>query len=99
MNPVTKVSILLIMTLCLLCSIEGLICNICKNSQNSKCKENQSRCYAQPGESCYSKSYYYGTKHVLSQQGCRYKCHDGEFKNGQSLTYIMCCDKNLCNSF
>ncbi|XP_052045723.1 prostate and testis expressed protein 4-like [Apodemus sylvaticus] len=99
MNAVMKIGTLLIVTLSCLCIVEGLICNVCKKSQNSKCKENRSQCVAKAGESCYSTSYYYGTNHVFSHQGCQYKCQEGELKRGQLLTYIMCCDKNLCNSF
>nr|XP_006979863.1 prostate and testis expressed protein 4 [Peromyscus maniculatus bairdii] len=65
MNPATKISTLLIVTLSLLCSVESLICNVCKHSRNSKCTEGQERCVATRGHSCATISHYSDGKESL----------------------------------
>ncbi|XP_051011822.1 prostate and testis expressed protein 4 [Acomys russatus] len=99
MNPVTKIGTLLILTLSILCSVEGLICNICERSVNSRCKLSRSTCLAKLGQRCSTISYFYGPKHVYSRQLCMSGCKEMQTYNGMKLTYIMCCDKNLCNTF
>ncbi|XP_021009894.1 prostate and testis expressed protein 4-like [Mus caroli] len=99
MNPVTKFSILLIMTLCFLCSTEGLICNVCEKSQDSKCTMLQRRCFAKPGESCTTVSYFLGSRHVFSRQGCLPQCKETQYNRGKKLISVMCCEQNFCNSF
>ncbi|XP_021062467.1 prostate and testis expressed protein 4 [Mus pahari] len=77
----------------------GLICNVCKMSKDSECKKEQDRCVAKPGESCTTISYYFESRHVFSKQGCMRQCKEKQYNRGRRLTYVMCCDKNLCNSF
>ncbi|EDL25400.1 prostate and testis expressed protein 4 precursor [Mus musculus] len=99
MNSVTKISTLLIVILSFLCFVEGLICNSCEKSRDSRCTMSQSRCVAKPGESCSTVSHFVGTKHVYSKQMCSPQCKEKQLNTGKKLIYIMCCEKNLCNSF
>ncbi|XP_037063524.1 prostate and testis expressed protein 4 [Peromyscus leucopus] len=99
MNPATKISTLLIVTLSLLCSVESLICNVCKDSRNSKCTKGQDRCVAIHGQSCATKSHYSGENHLFSEHLCMNNCRESETPRGRRMTYVMCCSKNLCNAF
>ncbi|XP_057622366.1 prostate and testis expressed protein 4 [Chionomys nivalis] len=99
MNPATKVSTVLIVTLSFLCLAEGLICNVCDNAKESKCKRGQGRCVAHPGQSCATISYFLGSTHQFSRHLCMPDCRERELRQNGRLTYLMCCDKNLCNSF
>uniref|UniRef100_A0A8C6MT72 UPAR/Ly6 domain-containing protein n=1 Tax=Mus spicilegus TaxID=10103 RepID=A0A8C6MT72_MUSSI len=78
--------------------LERLICNVCKKSQDSKCTKLQRRCFAEPGESCATISYFVG-KHVFSKQECLPQCKETQYHRGDKSIYVMCCEKNLCNSF
>ncbi|XP_059123596.1 prostate and testis expressed protein 4 [Peromyscus eremicus] len=99
MNPATKISTLLIVTLSLLCSVESLICNVCEISRNSKCAKGQERCLAHRGQSCSTVSHYFRGNHLYSQHLCMPNCREREAQKGEKMTYVMCCYKNLCNTF
>ncbi|XP_041513723.1 prostate and testis expressed protein 4 [Microtus oregoni] len=99
MSPATKVSTVLIVTLSFLCLAEGLICNVCDNAKESICKRGRGRCFAHPGQSCATISHFLGTKHEFSKHLCMSDCSERDLRQNGKLTYLMCCDKNLCNSF
>ncbi|XP_021026894.1 prostate and testis expressed protein 4 [Mus caroli] len=99
MNSVTKIGTLIIVILSFLCFVEGLICNVCKMSKNSQCSETPQRCLAKPGGSCTTISIYDGPNHKESRQMCLPHCKEKQYRKGEKLIYVMCCEKNLCNSF
>ncbi|XP_031202253.1 prostate and testis expressed protein 4-like [Mastomys coucha] len=99
MNLVTKISTLVVVTLSFLCFVEGLICNHCRNSKNSQCLSEAKRCTTSPGGSCSTTSYFVGQKHLYSKHECLSHCEERHEFKGDKLVYIMCCEKNLCNSF
>ncbi|XP_038177352.1 prostate and testis expressed protein 4 [Arvicola amphibius] len=98
MNPATKVSTVLIVTLSFLCLVEGLICNVCEFAENSKCKKGKDRCVADHGQSCASISYYFGDIHLFSRQLCMPNCTEDNYTRNDKH-YLMCCNTNLCNTF
>nr|XP_021511931.1 prostate and testis expressed protein 4 [Meriones unguiculatus] len=98
MNPVTKLGTLLILTLSFLCSVEGLLCRECDRSHDLRCQTKQTICEAKPGHSCSTISYFRGSRHLYSKHLCMYNCKESQFYNNAELTYILCCEKNLCNS-
>nr|XP_048314745.1 prostate and testis expressed protein 4 [Myodes glareolus] len=99
MNPATKVSTVLIVTLSFLCLVEGLTCNVCDLADKARCKKGKSRCTAQRGQSCASISTYIGSKHVSSKQLCMPNCVENNYKEKGKSIFVMCCERNLCNSF
>ncbi|CAH6860376.1 Pate4 [Phodopus roborovskii] len=99
MNLAAKIGTLLIVTLSLLISVEGLTCNVCEFSKNSRCRSGQDRCHAKHGQSCATISQFYGSRHLSSKQLCMFNCKERQIYHKKKLTYYMCCDKNLCNSF
>ncbi|XP_032765954.1 prostate and testis expressed protein 4 [Rattus rattus] len=102
MNSMTKISILLIVALSFLCFTEAntnLICNTCNRSENSECKYGTGQCTAPEGGSCSTISVYHGQRHVLSKQMCLGHCEEKPHYDGDYMIYVMCCSKNLCNSF
>uniref|UniRef100_A0A8I5Y6V7 UPAR/Ly6 domain-containing protein n=1 Tax=Rattus norvegicus TaxID=10116 RepID=A0A8I5Y6V7_RAT len=77
----------------------NLICNTCNRSENSECKNGTGQCTAPEGGSCSTISIYHGQRHVLSKQMCLGHCEEKPHYNGDFMIYVMCCSKNLCNSF
>ncbi|XP_005085916.1 prostate and testis expressed protein 4 [Mesocricetus auratus] len=99
MNLATKICTLLIVTLSFLYFVEGLTCNVCEFSKNSRCRYGQGRCNAKRGQSCATIAQFSGSKHLSSRQLCISRCKERQDYHDNKLTYYMCCDKNLCNSF
>ncbi|XP_027267983.1 prostate and testis expressed protein 4 [Cricetulus griseus] len=99
MNLATKICTLLIVTLSFLWFVEGLTCNVCDFSKHSRCKSGQGRCNAKHGQSCSTISQFYGSRHMSSRQLCMTHCKERQDYHNKILTYYMCCNKNLCNSF
>ncbi|XP_028643295.1 prostate and testis expressed protein 4 [Grammomys surdaster] len=99
MNPVTKIGIALILTLSFLCFVEGLICHECKKSKDSRCIEKAGRCTVPDDGSCFTYSQFYDSNHEFSRHGCESACQDELQISGKTVSYKMCCQKNLCNSY
>ncbi|XP_076432122.1 prostate and testis expressed protein 14-like isoform X1 [Peromyscus maniculatus bairdii] len=93
MTKVTKIIILLIVTISLLCSVEALQCVVCtKHSSAKSCESSKETCEAKIDQECFLVTVSTG-KHHLKIRKCSSNCTNAIPNQSQHA----CCDSHsLC---
>ncbi|NP_001028955.1 prostate and testis expressed H precursor [Mus musculus] len=101
MNPVTKISTLLIVTLPFICFAEALKCFQCTlfNSKG-KCLFQEPPCETQNNEVCVLWAKFEGGRFMYGFQECSHTCVNQTLNLRNKRIEMKCCnDKSFCNKF